>query len=169
MEINEALKSEKKKLPLKKILLGVWGLVTVAAVVGCVILFTKSKKGIDATKSLGSNSGITYQPGNGSATQEQPQLDPETQKIVDGIIARVVELAKITDTSVKPDVGRIANIEGVRPQNPEFFKDAQNGDYVVKYPAPVNAIFLYSPTQDKIIKAAKITPTDQTGTTTPSQ
>jgi len=154
----------KNKPDIKKFLVPVWvlGSVVVIGVLGFMLVKEKKEGGVTYTpQDIAKNPGVSYQEGQPGTGQQQQQIDPETQKVIDQVIARVKELAKLEGDSI-PDVARIANAESLREKDESgFYEGASDGDFVVKYP---NVVFLYSPSLDKILKAAEIKPTQETPT-----
>jgi hypothetical protein len=71
----------------------------------------------------------------------------------DQVIDKVYSLADPKPEG-KPAVALIKDIDEVRKGNPEFYKDAQNGDYFVLYSAKA---FVYRPGENKIINSAVVT------------
>lgn len=122
--------------------------IAIIGVLGFMLYKEKNKGTNIPAAELGKLPGVEYTEGKKG---EQP-LDPETQKTIDNVVARVVELAKI-EGDAKPTVGRVANVDNLKKENPEFYENAQNGDYLVIYP---NVVFLYSPTGDNIVKVAEV-------------
>ena len=151
----------KKKSKIAKFLVPAWmvGSLVVVGILGFMLYKANKNGGGTAYKpeDLAKNSGITYNEGTG-ATNPQQQIDPETQKIIDQVISRVKELAKLEGEAI-PDVARIGNAESLREKDTSgFYKNAEDGDFVVRYP---NVVFLYSPSQDKIVQAAEIKPKEE--------
>ncbi|MFH1896013.1 MAG: hypothetical protein ABH814_00870 [bacterium] len=154
-----------EKPNIKKILVPAWavGSIVIIGVLGFMVVKKNKEGGVTFTpQDIANNPGVSYEEGD---TAPQQQVDPETQKVIDQVIARVKELAKLEGDAI-PDVGRIANADGLREKDETgFYENASNGDFVVRYP---NVVFLYSPTEDKIIKAAEINPTQTQTEETPT-
>jgi len=156
--------SEKPRLrvkDIKKFLVPAWvaGSVITIGVLGFMLFKAKKPGGTTyGPQDIAGNPGITYKEGSKNSSEQQKQqqqLDPETQKIIDQVVARVKELAQL-EGDATPDVARIANADSLREKDDSgFYENASDGDFVVKYP---NVAFLYSPSEDKILKAAEIKP-----------
>ena len=137
---------------LKNVLFPAWAILTTVGLAVLGYLYINKKVGVDVTGDLNAKPGITYTPG-GNQQQQQSQLSAEQQKVVDQVIARVKEIAKIEGNAI-PSVARISNVETLKAEDTSgFYAAASNGDFLVMYP---NVVFLYSPTEDKILKAAEI-------------
>jgi hypothetical protein len=72
----------------------------------------------------------------------------------DEIISRVNVLKPELQQNGKPIVALIKDIIEVSKTNPEFYKDAKNGDYFVLYPKQA---VIYRPGENKIINSAVVT------------
>ncbi len=80
-------------------------------------------------------------------TYQQKIAADETNKI----ISKVSKLILLPEET--PQIVVVQDVEKLRPLQP-FFKDAENGDYVLVYQ---NLALIYSPTKNKLINVGPVT------------
>lgn len=80
-------------------------------------------------------------------TYQQKVAESEMQKIV----SKVSKLILLPEEN--PQIVIVQDVDKLRPLQP-FFKDAENGDYVLVYQ---NLALIYSPTKNKLINVGPVT------------
>lgn len=64
----------------------------------------------------------------------------------------------ILPRDLKPNIATIENVEKLKEKEPNFYKNAENGDKLLLYP---NQVILYSPKRNIIVNVAPIIPENQ--------
>ena len=89
----------------------------------------------------------------GTGTQLRAELKPVTASDdVDALIARIGKIIVINPDE-RPTVATVENADFLRSQNPDFYKDAQNGDRLLIWS---DKAVLYSTKQNKILSVLQI-------------
>lgn len=76
------------------------------------------------------------------------------------VLAQLKKIVAFLPEDEQPALGKIDNVEEAKKQNPEFYKNATNGDYIIIYSDKIKTAILFSPSRNQILSIVALTDED---------
>ena len=94
------------------------------------------------------------------SSNSEEAIAARNQEESDGVIANLDEVL-LTESEAEPTVARVEDPQLLRDANPDFYKNVEEGDYLILYP---QRAIIFRNTENRIINVAPIIDTSQLST-----